>query len=122
MTKAEEKANEIKGLMERHSLTLEEATQLWEEDNSDYCNEEMAEMEQKAKEMKRRYEKDTTKKRKSVERERKVDTEKLEILTLIKPVIETISDNVEQKNEVELHFAKGGNDYTIKLIKHRKKK
>ena len=62
MTKAEEKAKEIKGLMERHSLTLEEATQLWEEDNSDYCN------------------------------------------------------------EVELHFTKGGNDYTIKLIKHRKKK
>lgn len=61
MTKAEEKAKEIQGLMERHSLTLEEATQLWEEDNSDYCNEEMAEMENKAKALKRRYEKDLTK-------------------------------------------------------------
>lgn len=122
MTKAEEKAKEIKGLMERHSLTLEEATQLWEEDNSDYCNEEMAEMENKAKTLKRRYEKDLTKKRKSTERERKIDTEKLEILNLIIPTLQTISDNVERKNEVELHFTKGGNDYTIKLIKHRKKK
>lgn len=122
MTKAEEKAKEIQGLMERHSLALEEATQLWEEDNSDYCNEEMAEMENKAKALKRRYEKDLTKKRKPTERERKVDTEKLEILNLIVPTLQTISDNVERKNEVELHFTKGGNDYTIKLIKHRKKK
>lgn len=122
MTKAEEREKEILGFMERHNISREEAEQLWEEDNSDYVSKEMAEMEQKAKEMKRRYEKDTTKKRKPTERERKVDTEKLEILTLIKPVIETISDNVEQKNEVELHFTKSGNDYTIKLIKHRKKK
>lgn len=122
MTKAEEREKEILGFMERHNISREEAEQLWEEDNSDYVSEEMAEMEQKAKEMKRRYEKDTTKKHKPTERERKIDTEKLEILTLIKPVIETISNNVEQKNEVELHFTKGGNDYTIKLIKHRKKK
>lgn len=122
MTKAEEREKEILGFMERHNISREEAEQLWEEDNSDYVSKEMAEMEQKAKETKRRYEKDTTKKRKPTERERKVDTEKLEILTLIKPVIETISDNVEQKNEVELHFTKSGNDYTIKLIKHRKKK
>lgn len=120
MTKAEEKEKEILGFMERHNLTREEAEKLWLEDNGYLVNEEVERLVEKSKEL-RRYEK-SDKPRKKSTKERKVDTEKLEILTLIKPIIETISDNVEQKNEVELHFTKGGNDYTIKLIKHRKKK
>ena len=122
MTKAEEREKEIKGLMKRHSLSLEEATQLWEEDNSDYCNEEMAEMEKKAKENARRYEKDTQKKRKPTSRERKIDTEKLIILNALKPVLETMSDNVTRKTETELKFDVNGNSYTLKLTKHRPKK
>ena len=117
MTKAEEKAKEIQGLMERHSLTLEEATQLWEEDNSDYCNEEMAEMENKAKALKRRYEKDLTKKRKPTERERKVDTDKADLLQIFKQGLQSVAEIVSIKTETEIKFSYNGNSYTLKLKK-----
>jgi hypothetical protein len=117
-----QKEQEILGFMERHHISREQAEELWNQDNSDYMSEEMAEMEKKAKKLPRRYEKDTSKKRKQTEKIRKIDSEKLDILTKVKSTIETISDSeVVQKTETELNFSRGVNDYTLKLIKHRKK-
>ena len=82
--------------------------------------EEMAEMEIKANDFKH-YEK-SDKPRKKATRERKVDEDKKYLLNLIIGSInaETCIKNV--KNETEFSFEFGEDDYTVKLIKHRKNK
>ena len=85
--------------------------------------EEVAEMEIKAKGLKIYEHAEDKKPRKP--RERKVDDEKAQILKSIKVLLEGMLLNrgwnspVEMKNETELSFAFGVNNYTIKLIKHR---
>lgn len=84
---------------------------------------EMAKMEMGAKEIKRYEQAETKKERKP--KERKVDEEKQRILKHVKVLIEGMqlnsgeACNVEMKTETELHFSLNGNDYTIKLTKHR---
>ena len=74
-------------------------------------------MTEKAKEVKR-YEK-STKERKKVVKERKVDEEKARILEHLMEAIavETKIDSV--KNEAEFSFTYHNNAYTVKLVKHR---
>ena len=86
---------------------------------------EMAEMELKAKTNFKRYEK-ADKPKKKVEKVRKVDEDKKYILKNIKVLIEGMLLNSEEtdtsvsmKTETELGFHFHGNDYTIKLVKHR---
>ena len=78
--------------------------------------EEMAEMEIKAKGLKH-YEQ-SEKPRKKPTRERKVDTDKLEILKRVKCLLEDYGYEVELEKEVALHFG----DYTLKLTRHRPQK
>ena len=80
---------------------------------------EMAKMEMKAKDFKR-YEKDVTKTKKKVVRERKVDEEKGYILTNVKTLLEEMNATIENmKTETEIKFNYNNNSYTIKLTKHR---
>jgi len=85
--------------------------------------EEMAEMEIKAKGVKLVNQAKEKKERKP--KERKVDNEKKKILDSIRVLLEGMilnsgnRPNIEMKNETELSFAFGVNNYTIKLIKHR---
>ena len=68
---------------------------------------------------KRKYTK-SDKPRKKSTRERKVDEEKKEILgLLIDGYTEKYPRVVKVKNEVEFSFTHNGNEYTVKLIKHR---
>ena len=78
--------------------------------------EEMAEMEIKAKGLKH-YEQ-SEKPRKKTTRERKVDTDKLEILKRVKCLLEDYGYEVELEKEVALHFG----EYTLKLTRHRPQK
>lgn len=78
--------------------------------------EEMAEMEIKAKGLKH-YEQ-SEKPRKKPTRERKVDTDKLEILKRVKCLLEDYGYEVELEKEVALHFG----EYTLKLTRHRPQK
>ena len=78
--------------------------------------EEMAEMEIKAKGLKH-YEQ-SEKPRKKPTRERKVDTDKLEILKKVKCLLEDYGYEVELEKEVALHFG----EYTLKLTRHRPQK
>ena len=78
--------------------------------------EEMAEMEIKAKGLKH-YEQ-SEKPRKKPTRERKVDTDKLEILKRVKCLLEGYGYEVELEKEVALHFG----EYTLKLTRHRPQK
>lgn len=68
---------------------------------------------------KRQYTK-SDKPRKKSTRERKVDEEKKDILqTLIEGYTAKYPRMVRVKNEVEFSFRHNGNEYTVKLIKHR---
>ncbi len=83
--------------------------------------EEMAEMEIKANRIKR-YEK-SDKKRKPAKRERKVDSTKKRLLTDCRVLLEGLGANiVNVKTETELTFTFENEEYSLKLIKHRKSK
>lgn len=80
--------------------------------------EEMAEMEIKASGI-RRYEKSETP-RKPTKRERKVDETKKLLLETCKTAIENLDILItDVKTETEFTFTFEGEEYSIKLIKHR---
>ena len=83
--------------------------------------EEVAKMEIKAKGLKRYEQSD--KPRKKVERERKVDQEKKEIIDeLVACINRNIGKVLEVKTETEIKMVYNDTEYTVKLIKHRPKK
>ena len=125
------KEQEIQKHMQVLGLTREEAEQLWEDDNSDFVNDEMAEMERKAK-ANRRYEQ-SDKPRAKAKREPKIDQEKVNILIEIENAMvsrhsiindgEWDFENVIIVNQQrEITFRVGENEYSLTLTKHRPKK
>ena len=83
--------------------------------------EEVAKMELKAKGLKRYEQSD--KPRKKVERERKVDQDKKEIIDeLVACINRNIGKVLEVKTETEIKMVYNDTEYTVKLIKHRPKK
>ena len=122
---------EIQKHMQVLGLTREEAEQLWEDDNSDFVNDEMAEMERKAK-ANRRYELSSRLISKA-KREPKIDQEKVNILVEIENAMDSrhsIIDDGEWDFENviivnpqrEITFRVGENEYSLVLTKHRPKK
>ena len=83
--------------------------------------EEIAKMEIGAKEIKRYEQSDKPKKERKA-KERKIDINKS---TLIQKIYKTLEENgcciTTVKNESELNFDFENENYTIKLIRHRKK-
>lgn len=80
---------------------------------------EMAEMEINAK---GHYEQNAAKVRKPVSRKRKVDETKKRFLNGFKIYLQDCGAIVEMpKNEVELNFKFGDDDYTVKLTRHKKR-
>ena len=83
---------------------------------------EMAKMELNAKENCKNYTQSTKEKNVQKPRERKVDENKKLLITAIAECLEdTDISNIVVKNEAEISFTRLGNNYTVKLIKHRKK-
>ena len=83
--------------------------------------EEVAEMEMKAKGLKR-YEQ-AEKPRKKVEKGRKVDEVKKEIIDeLVACISKNIGKVTKVKTETEIDFVYADEDFTLKLTRHRKKK
>ena len=113
-----EKEKEILKHMAVLGLTREQAEQLWLEDNSNEVLLEVAEMEQKAKECKRRYEV-SDKPRKKATKERKVDENKLAIIQTIISALSLDYSILEVKTETEIRLTDGTDTYTVKLVKHR---
>lgn len=82
---------------------------------------EMAKMEINSKELCRRYEKSD--KPRTTIRERKVDANKKAILDKIYICLEEAGiaiDNVQNETTISFHYKK--DSYSLKLVKHRKKK
>lgn len=118
---AQEKENEIQKNMKLLDLTREEAEQLFEDDHSDKVLPEVAEMEKKAKALKRHYETGTKERKKST-RERKIDEDKKIILAEIAEIVAKIGTIQNIKTETEISFLYKDSEYSVKLVKHRKKK
>lgn len=82
---------------------------------------EMAEMEIKAGGVKNYAQSD--KPRKAAKKERKVDETKKRLLTDCRVLLEGLgADVLAVKTETEITFEFGGEEYSLKLIKHRPKK
>ena len=112
------KEKEIQKYMTALGISREEAEQLWQDDHDEVVTPEMAEMEAKAKKIKR-YEKSDTP-RKKTERVRKVDEEKKHLLADYRVLTEGLGGKITAvKNEAEFSFTFNGNAYTVKLVKHR---
>ena len=94
-------------------------------DDCPYGNDAMEvveKMTEKAKTAAKHYEKAEGKEKRERKEERKVDTAKLSIMEIIDKALTDngICGTIEK--ELYLHFSTGGEDYTLKLTKHRKKK
>lgn len=125
------KEQEIQKHMQVLGLTREQAEQLWEDDNSDFVSEEMAEMERKAK-ANRRYEQ-SDKPRAKAKKKVKIDEEKVRLMELFNYCLlepDRIDDELPFKIEFvsvvndqkEITFSVGENEYSLVLTKHRPKK
>lgn len=116
------KEQEIQKHMQVLGLTREQAEQLWEDDNSDFVSEEMAEMERKAK-ANRRYEQ-SSKPRAKAKRELKIDEDKVKIINFLMRILaDSDVSQLEVKNpQREVVFQFNGADYSLTLTKHRPKK
>lgn len=82
---------------------------------------EMAKMEMNSKELCRRYEK-SDKPRVSVVRERKIDVNKQFLIGKFYFTLEENGIIGEIQNESAIAFKYKGESYSLKLVKHRKKK
>ena len=112
------KEQQIEKYMKSLEISREEAEQLWEDDQEDFIGEEGEQMTAKAKEI-RRYEQAEEKKERKP-RERKVDENKLFILTKVKDLFEELElAEISLKTETEISFTFNGSNYSLKLTKHR---
>ena len=124
------KEEQIQKYMTSLGLSREDAEQLWEDDQADFIGEEREEMTQKAKQI-RRYEQ-SEKPREKTQRKQKIDEEKVAILSWILDGLMNRHRLVEEDDwdfeevklvnpQKEITFKVGENEYSISLIKHRKK-
>ena len=125
------KEKEIQKYMEKLGISREEAEQLWKDDHEDYESPEMAEMEKKAKQLKRYTKGETPKKRTPKKKEE--DPIKREIISTVannlsRCVFDTLKDPecfnephlIHVRNpERYIDFKIGEDSYTITLTKHR---
>ena len=122
---------EVQKYMDKLGITKEEAEQLWQDDHDDVVTPEMAEMEKKAKQIKR-YEKSDAP-RKKTSRERKPAPDKREIISTVARNLERcVFDRVDDyalclditilKPEREITFRVGSDEYSLVLTKHRPRK
>lgn len=114
---------EINKHMRVLGLTRTEAEQLYEEDNSNEVSAEVAEMEKKAKALKRRYEGDKTT-RKQAERKPRDEPDKKNIMMLLVSALKSgCYEDVTMINEQrEIEFWQGESHYSVTLTKHRQAK
>ena len=113
----------IEQLMQKLGCSREEAVALMRDDE-EVDKMPMSEVNSDLSEEQKKAVKKATitgsKKRTAVNRERKIDLEKLALIQIIENALRTVADFVQdRKNETDLHFAYKGNEYSVKLTKHR---
>ena len=114
---------EVDTIVDKLECSIAEACEMWLADHDKVTNDEQEKATKDAQKNGRHYE-HSTRPRKKTERERKVDETKKFLLEIIENALNS-DENVfiyDRKNEVDLNFTYFGDDYTVKLTKHRKKK
>lgn len=111
----------IQAMMKTLDCSREEILQMLEDDESDKMLPEQAELTAKAKKVGRRYE-ISGKPRKKAERERKIDTVKKGLLDLVLDALQDTVKITEIKNELACEFEYNGENYGLKITRHRPKK
>lgn len=113
---------EIAKLQKILEISKDEAIHTYLVDNDYETDETVEELSEKAKKNIKRYEKSGSA-RKSTPKTRKVDEEKKLFLEKMADAAIKCGGSVTNiKNEAEFSFNFGENEYTVKLIKHRKSK
>ena len=115
------KEADIQKMMKRLKCSRKEAIELIKSDESDELTPEQAELEKKAKTLKRRYE-TSDKPRKKAEKVRKIDTVKKGLLDLVLDALQDTVKITEIKNELACEFEYNGESYGLKITRHRPKK
>lgn len=115
--------NEVDKLVNALGISMAEAAELWLTDNGKMVNEDQEKANAEAAHNKRRYEQGEKPRKKAV-KEHKVDENKRDLLEIIQKALENSGNCTDfvQNNEVDLHFKAFGDDFTVKLTRHRKKK
>lgn len=114
---------EIEKFMNKLGISYEEAVQLMEDDEEDFIGDEGEEMTKKAKINSATERVQGEKPKKKVVKERKVDKEKGFILgCMYNTLMAMDAESITTKTETEISFILNGNNYTLKLTKHRPKK
>lgn len=108
--------------MKSLDITEEEAKQLIADDEEDFIGEDGERMEEKAKHIKRYEKADTLKKKLKAPKERKVDENKAYIMGILHKALENVVKITKVQTETEINFVHNDEEYTVKIIKHRKKK
>ena len=109
------KEEQIQNYMKSLEISREEAEQLWEDDQADFIGEDDEKMQEKAKKIKPKADR---KKVSKVNKERKIDIEKLEILSTLAETLTILGYKPQIEKEVAIHF----DNYTLKLTRHRPNK
>lgn len=112
--------SEINTNMKVLSLSKEEAIQLWLEDEGYLENDTVKELTAKAKENKINHEAKADKPRKTVQRVRKPDIEKENLIKIIENSLKNAGFNAKIVNKSKIiEFNVGENHYKLDLIKQR---
>lgn len=113
----------IAQLMKSLDCTREEAIQVIMEDEAIDKGEKLFELSAEQKKVAKAVSGTGTRKRTEIKRERKVDETKKRLLNAFRIYIEGSGGTVEPlTTEAEMHFTFEGDNYTVKLVKHRKGK
>lgn len=118
--------NEIQKLMTNLEITREEAMEMIDFDNDEFELEEVDEMTAKAKEINRaeRMKENASKPRKKVERERKVNNEKAELVEMLLGALELFGIENAEVTKVEklVEFSYKGKNFKFDLVQKREPK
>lgn len=112
---------EVERIQKGLECDFEEALKIWLDDNKVLTEEE----KQKEKELNKKVKNYTSSENKHAKKQkvRKVDNEKLNLLNIINETIKSqIDENSQIEKEIAINFAFGDENYTLKLVKHRKAK
>lgn len=116
--------SEITNNMKLLGLSQKEAIEMWLDDNGYTTNKVVEELSKKAKEnkaVKHSAKSVTVEKKAPVKRERKPDTEKIMLISLLAEALRDYSPTIENTSKLIL-FSVGENHYKLDLIKQRGEK
>ena len=115
---------EILKMMKTLDLTRDEAIEMLMEDEAVdkmSMKEVTSDLSEEQKKVIKKVSSTQSKPREKVKRERKVDEEKKFLIECIIRGLESTAEtsDIQTKTETEINFGAFGNQYTLKLIKHR---